>query len=160
MRRPLAETGRATRPLGRFAPSPPRVGESVRASRSSLSAAWVWGSSRYSTFRDRFAAASQIRSPWGRGQAATFWAVAVLASAQEPALWGLGFLQHTPPPTPYAFAWFNMALAFAINMVEVYGFRRFGWPAAILFRLGLYATARVFLPYLLPHASALYPGPH
>lgn len=96
----------------------------------------------------------------GRGQAATFWSVGVFAAAQEPLLWMIGIVHGPLPPTVLLFAVFNAAQSFAINLLEVLGLRRLGWPAAIAFRIGYYAAARVFLPYLLSPHSVSYPGPH
>jgi hypothetical protein len=96
----------------------------------------------------------------GRGQAQTYWTVAVLAAAQEPLLWGLGMVHTALAPTTATFVALSSGETFAINLLEAYGLRRFGWPAAIVFRLGYYAAARVFLPYLLSPHSVNYPGPH
>jgi hypothetical protein len=96
----------------------------------------------------------------GRWQGATYWIVAAIACMQEPVLWGLGMLRSPLPATAAVFAWFSMAETWAINLLEAYGLRRWGWPAVILFRLGFYAAARIFLPYALSTHSVLYPGPH
>jgi hypothetical protein len=96
----------------------------------------------------------------GRWIGETYWAIAAVACALEPALWGLGMLRSPLPALTTAFAWVNMGETWAINLLEAYGFRRWGWPAVILFRLGFYAAARVFLPYALSPHSVLYPGPH
>ncbi|HWF76206.1 MAG TPA: hypothetical protein VN694_03430, partial [Caulobacteraceae bacterium] len=95
-----------------------------------------------------------------RRDGATYWGVAIFASGMEPMLWGLGMLHAPLPFAASAFAWINMGETWAINLVEAYGFRRWGWPAVICFRFGFYAAARVFLPYALPPGSVMYPGPH
>lgn len=95
-----------------------------------------------------------------RWQGATYWGVAIFAAALEPALWGLGMLRSPLALAAGAFAAVTMAETWAINLVEVYGLRRWGWPAVILFRFGFYAAARILLPYALPAHSVMYPGPH
>jgi hypothetical protein len=95
-----------------------------------------------------------------RWEGVTFWGVAAFASALEPLLWGLGMLRVSLPLATGAFASLSMAETWAINLVEAYGFRRWGWPAVICFRLGYYAAARIFLPYALAPHSVMYPGPH
>ena len=95
-----------------------------------------------------------------RWEAATFWAVAIFASSLEPLFYALGMLRAPLPLAAGAFAWVTMAETWAINLVEAFGLRRWGWPAVICFRLGFYAAAHVFLPYALSPHSGLYPEPH
>ena len=48
----------------------------------------------------------------------------------------------------------------AEQIVFAWMLRRFGWPAPILMRFAWYLIVRVFVGYLYPHTSEMYPGPH
>lgn len=74
----------------------------------------------------------------GRGQTQTFWALAVVSSAAEPLLQGgsLVLLAGGALPTPVVVMY--AIESFAHNFASAYLFRRYGFLAAILVRLGHY----------------------
>jgi hypothetical protein len=90
-----------------------------------------------------------------RANAAVFWSLAVVTSLLEPAA-QLALVR----PGAMAAVTVMIVLTFAANLFEAVEFRRFGWPAPILFRLAFYAVWHCFGPYLSPASSILYPGPH
>jgi hypothetical protein len=90
----------------------------------------------------------------GRGRTQVFWVFAILTSLIEPA----GMLTVAMRLNAPAIAF--LGLAFVANLEEAVLFRRFGWPAPIAFRAGLYAVWHVFGPYLFAPTAFLYPGPH
>ena len=91
-----------------------------------------------------------LRNRW---QAQVFWILALSTSMIEPASQSVLFA-----PNP---ASVGLVLAtFGINLFEADGFRRFGWPAPILFRVAFYGVWHVFGPYLFPPGSFIWPGPH
>jgi hypothetical protein len=91
----------------------------------------------------------------GRANVAVFWSLALVTSLIEPA----SQLALVRPGAMAAVAGM-VVLTSAANLFEAIEFRRFGWPAPILFRLALYAVWHCFGPYLSSPSSALYPGPH
>ena len=74
----------------------------------------------------------------GRGQSATFWALAALTSALEPFMMTPD-LQVLPGAL---WAWMA-ALLFATNLTQAAFFRRYGFLAAILVRVGFYLVWHV-----------------
>jgi hypothetical protein len=91
----------------------------------------------------------------GRADRPVFWTVAVLSSLVEPAS-QLGFAR----PGAAAALTMLISVTFAANLFEALEFRRYGWPAPILFRLAFYAVWHCFGPYLVSTHSLLYPGRH
>lgn len=73
----------------------------------------------------------------GRGQARTFWVLAVLSSLLEPALQG-GLLSESDGALGPGVFVVYVAHAFAFNLAAAAGFRRYGLLAAVLVRLSYY----------------------
>ncbi len=74
----------------------------------------------------------------GRGQAPTFWVLAVLSSALEPALQGASVLAIAQGAIPTWVFTLYVVESFAHNFASAVLFRRYGLLAAILVRLGHY----------------------
>jgi hypothetical protein len=95
----------------------------------------------------------------GRFETLTYWTLATLAASIEPIEKAI-FVRKVPfaDMAPLDIA---MELeAIATQLVFAWMLRRFGWPAPILMRYGYYLLVRVFVGYLYPHTSLMYPGPH
>jgi hypothetical protein len=90
-----------------------------------------------------------------RAETTVFWSLALITSMLEPAA-QLALVR----PGAIAAVTGMVILTFAANLFEAIEFRRFGWPAPILFRLAFYAVWHCFGPYLSAPSSMLYPGPH
>jgi hypothetical protein len=90
-----------------------------------------------------------------RAQTTVFWSLAIVTSMLEPAA-QLALVR----PGAIGAVTGMVILTFAANLFEALEFRRFGWPAPILFRLAFYAVWHCFGPYLSAPSSVLYPGPH
>ena len=95
----------------------------------------------------------------GRAETLVFWVFAVLAAWIEPlmhALYSKKLLFAGMDPLDTAL---NLS-SIAEQIVFAWMLRRFGWPAPILMRFAWYLIVRVFVGYLYPHTSEMYPGPH
>jgi hypothetical protein len=91
----------------------------------------------------------------GRAAGPLFWTLALLTSLIEPAS-NLALAQ----PGAAAALGMLLVVAFAANLFEAVEFRRYGWPAPILFRLAFYGVWHCAGPYLVSPHSLLYPGVH
>lgn len=95
----------------------------------------------------------------GRFEGAVFWSFAALVAWIEPLqkailVRKLPLAGMTPLETAV-----NLA-AVVEQLVFAWVLRRYGWSAPILARFGYYLLVRVFVGYLYPPTSVMYPGPH
>jgi hypothetical protein len=95
----------------------------------------------------------------GKHQSKVFWTAAVLTSLIEPSQQIGPALKPGQAPEIQAVLLIMTATIFATNFLEAVEFKRWGWSAPILLRLGFYSVFHSLGPYLLPSGSFLYPGP-
>lgn len=95
----------------------------------------------------------------GRAQALVFWSAAALMALVEPieqAVFSHGASLAHLSPLEAGFTLYGVVF----QLFEAWLFRRFGWPAPIVYRLGYYLIAHVLGGYAFPPDSLFYPGPH